>query len=677
MSAFTPAAVQVVDLDGDPAVDAGRGPDGPYREAHVVVRRDGRPVGALRLRGGPRWSAEQVRAAASGLGEAGAGDGSEGSVDAPAGRVEVGEAMDVVVATRDRPEALRRALRSILGAGTDVPLRSVIVVDNAPEPGDGRTVVGDLAAEGEPVRYLHEPRPGLSRAHNAGVRAGDAPIVVVTDDDVVVDRQWLRAIAEAFADDRVGAVTGLVLPIALDTPTQQWAEDSLGLAKGWERRAFDLDANRPDDPLFPFTAGTLGTGANMAFRRRALESVGGFDDDLGAGTPARGGDDLAAFHDVVAAGWTLVYEPAAIVHHDHHRDPAAAQRTAYGYGVALSAYLTRLAWRRGQAGAMARRLPGGLRRAATTSPATDVAVGPGLARRHRLGMAVGPFAYAASVRASRRIGPTGEGREEAAPVPILLYHGVGDCPEGPLADYVLPVAEFDEHLAVLEQDGWDVWTVADLVDHVHRRYRSVPERTAVLTFDDGFAEMADVVAPRLAARGWAATLYVTTGAVGGDSDWLGDGPGARRPMLDWDGVVELDRAGWELGAHSVSHPELDVLGAERARWEIERSRDELADHLGHEVRSFAYPHGYHSAATRDLVVAAGFESACAVREARSWAGDDPFALARLTVRSGTGGAGLRALLGGAVPLASARSGRLGRSAWRAARRVRHHAGRAA
>jgi hypothetical protein len=77
----------------------------------------------------------------------------------------------------------------------------------------------------------------------------------------------------------------------------------------------------------------------MAFRTSTLKTLGGFDPALGAGTPARGGDDLAIFFDVITQNYRLVYEPGAIVYHKHCRDYPALARQAYGYGVGLSAFL--------------------------------------------------------------------------------------------------------------------------------------------------------------------------------------------------------------------------------------------------------------------------------------------------------------------------------------------------
>ena len=89
----------------------------------------------------------------------------------------------------------------------------------------------------------------------------------------------------------------------------------------------------------------LGVGANMAFRRRLLEEVGGFDTTLDVGTPSRGAGDLEMFHRVLSAGATIRYEPTALVWHQHRRDMTALRRQLYDNGRAFGVYLLTLLWR--------------------------------------------------------------------------------------------------------------------------------------------------------------------------------------------------------------------------------------------------------------------------------------------------------------------------------------------
>ncbi len=151
---------------------------------------------------------------------------------------------------------------------------------------------------------------------------------------------WTSSPPASHTETHVGCVTGMIFPLELETPAQDWLEHYAGFNKGFEPRIFD-PSRRSSDPLFPYTAGTFGSGANMAFRTDVLRAMRGFEPALGAGTEAKGGDDLAAFFDVIAAGHAIAYEPGAIVYHQHHRTFEALERQTFGYGAGLTAYLTK------------------------------------------------------------------------------------------------------------------------------------------------------------------------------------------------------------------------------------------------------------------------------------------------------------------------------------------------
>ncbi|WMT87941.1 glycosyltransferase family 2 protein [Pelagibacterium sp. 26DY04] len=245
----------------------------------------------------------------------------------------------VVVATRDRPGMLVRCLDSLLVQA--YRQFEIHVVDSAPASSATRELIAQRYA-GTNICYRHEANPGLGLAHNRGIAGARAEILAFTDDDVLVDRNWLAVIGNAFARDaRIGCVTGLILPAELETRAQWWTEAHGGFNKGFTPRLFDLEFNRPKGSLFPYAPGAFGSGANMAFSRAALDAIGGFDPALGAGTLARGGDDLAAFTATILAGFQLAYEPGAIVWHHHRRTEEGIAGQAYGYGVGLGAYLTK------------------------------------------------------------------------------------------------------------------------------------------------------------------------------------------------------------------------------------------------------------------------------------------------------------------------------------------------
>jgi hypothetical protein len=225
-------------------------------------------------------------------------------------------------------------------------------------------------------------------------------IVAFTDDDVEVDPGWLAAIARAFTESDAACVTGLILPAELETPAQLLVEQAGGYSRGYTRHTFTAAMPSPS-PLFPFTAGRFGSGANMAFRAGWLASRGGFDPATGAGSPARGGDDLFAFLRVITSGGTLVYEPAAIVRHWHRRGYEGMRKQAFGYGVGLGAYLTAsLRARPALLGAMLRRAVPALRHLLDPRSVKNAGHEPDFPRelvwRERAGLLTGPFAYAVS-----------------------------------------------------------------------------------------------------------------------------------------------------------------------------------------------------------------------------------------------------------------------------------------
>ncbi len=257
--------------------------------------------------------------------------------------VRVGDApfTSIIVATRDRPTSLASCLDLLLHQ--DYGAFDIYVVDNAPSSSETADLVASRYAPTGIVHYVRENRPGLGRAHNSGLENVTASVTAFTDDDVIADPSWLSALASNFdADGRVGCVTGLILPAELETRAQFWTEKHGGFGKGFKRKIYDIKNHRPSGPLFPYTAGQFGSGANMAFRTETLRRIGGFDPALGAGTMARGGDDLAAFFAVVNAAYQLVYEPEAIIWHHHRRSEEGMRKQAFSYGMGLGAYLTKL-----------------------------------------------------------------------------------------------------------------------------------------------------------------------------------------------------------------------------------------------------------------------------------------------------------------------------------------------
>lgn len=261
----------------------------------------------------------------------------DAAVTAPAAPAAQVRSTAVVVCTRDRAEALRECLTALTALTR--PPDELVVVDNGADGGATRRV-----AEEHGARWVPEPRPGLSRARNAGIAATTSDVVAFTDDDVVVHPDWLRRLVEGFTAPEVMAVTGLVLPASLDTEAERAFEDGLGgFGQGFRAREFGHEWVLRQRRRAPHVW-QVGAGASAAFRRGAFDRVGGFDPELGAGA-AGCSEDSEMWHRLLSGGWRCRYEPAAVVFHRHRTTPGEleAQSRAYlrGHVAALAVQFRR------------------------------------------------------------------------------------------------------------------------------------------------------------------------------------------------------------------------------------------------------------------------------------------------------------------------------------------------
>ena len=225
-------------------------------------------------------------------------------------------AISVVVSTRNRGAMIEPALVSLLAMRH--PSFEVIVVDQSSDTlSDG--LVRGMAAADSRLHYLRSERTGLSRGRNDGIAASRGEIVAFTDDDCVVDREWLGAIERELNDPGVGGMFGRVLPseyasrtgIDLAFKASQERVEYVGRCIPWH----------------------VGHGANMAFRRDALMAAHGFDELLGAGGLLPSHEDGDMSYRVLARGFRVVFSPRALVYHRQWRDWAERKHVERAYGL--------------------------------------------------------------------------------------------------------------------------------------------------------------------------------------------------------------------------------------------------------------------------------------------------------------------------------------------------------
>jgi glycosyltransferase involved in cell wall biosynthesis len=183
----------------------------------------------------------------------------------------------------------------------------VLVVDNAPEK-EVAELVDEWKIQPLPfcLRYVPEPRVGLSYARNCALTATSAPLIGFIDDDAQADVNWVSAVLAAFARwPECSAIGGPIRPIPSQTLPEWWPPEYASLLSIVDIRTGDGWLR---GPLFP-------AGANCAFRRNVFENVGGFRTDLGAGAELPFGEETEIFLRLLRQKHRLRFESEAIVYH--------------------------------------------------------------------------------------------------------------------------------------------------------------------------------------------------------------------------------------------------------------------------------------------------------------------------------------------------------------------------
>lgn len=216
-------------------------------------------------------------------------------------------------------------------------------------------------------------------------------------------------------------------------------------------------------------------------------------------------------------------------------------------------------------------------------------------------------------------------------VPILTYHSL-DASRSVIS---VEPRLFASQMRRLARRGFTGVPLSRLLA-AWREGAELAARPVVITFDDGFGNFFDRGAPLLSELGFGATVFAVAGYLGKKNDWRQSPEVVRLPLMSMDRLRELATRGFEIGAHSVSHPRLTELSAEDLEREVGDSRRILEDGLGRAVSSFAYPYGALGPAV-SRAVARAYSAACGVRLAVARQSNDPYELPRLDMYYFRGG----------------------------------------
>ena len=235
------------------------------------------------------------------------------------------------------------------------------------------------------------------------------------------------------------------------------------------------------------------------------------------------------------------------------------------------------------------------------------------------GNAPAPATTAEKARAAESAAPRPASGSYRGPVPILMYHVVkAPAPGTPQAELWVPAGTFRQTVADLKKAGYAGVTM----EQVHAAWNGgpgLPAKPVVVSFDDGYLSHYEAAMPILREAGWPGVLNLKTGNIdpkGGIAPWQ---------------VKALVAAGWEIGAHSITHADLTTLDTAGLDREVGGSKRELEKEFGVKVSTFCYPAGKYDAEAEQAVKRAGFTTATTVDPGVASPKDNPLLLPRVRV----------------------------------------------
>jgi peptidoglycan/xylan/chitin deacetylase (PgdA/CDA1 family) len=197
-------------------------------------------------------------------------------------------------------------------------------------------------------------------------------------------------------------------------------------------------------------------------------------------------------------------------------------------------------------------------------------------------------------------------------IAILAYHKIGDpSPGGWESWFYIPKVTFKSHMQFLYCNGWHVIDEVTFLQGLTEP-DTLPERSALITFDDGYRSVREAALPVLRRFGYPGVLFVPTGYIG-QYNMFDDGIEPREAICDWDDLHELMRHGISVQSHGVSHRRFSEITPDEQKEELMKSKSQLENNLGTRVELMAFPYGddgKNKEYTKSCLIDTGYRAAC-------------------------------------------------------------------
>jgi glycosyltransferase involved in cell wall biosynthesis/peptidoglycan/xylan/chitin deacetylase (PgdA/CDA1 family) len=576
-------------------------------------------------------------------------------LSAAATRARPWASFSIIIPTYQRRDVLYASVHALAQLRYAGEVEIIIVVDGSTDDTASALRAIDLPF---PMTVIEQPNGGAAEARNRGAALARNDIVLFLDDDMIADPDLLVEHARLHREG-ADAVIG-------DTPIHPESPEGF-LPQSVSRW---ITSTRVQSPLSPFDI----FSGQLSVRRAVFEQLGGFDVKL-THSGAFGNED-SDFGVRLLAGHEVRHNPAALSRQVYVVTPRQFMDRARRAAAADDRFMRKHPRLAGQL----------LERKGYSRPLTRLVYRPlgGIpgfpALISWLGLSIAELALKTPLRSSRTVARLFSGSRAVAywsalretgwlplsqrPL-ILCYHAIEDQSDDPvLAPYGVPRGTFVAQLESLTGRGFNFISPGQLAAFLDSG-APLPSQAVLITFDDGYADLADLARHVLHPRGIEALVFVVTGSQ--TNDWDQPHGAQAKSLLNAEERRELETLGVEIGSHSRTHREMPLLTGSELAGEASGSLEDLRVE-GLQPRFFAYPYGAVSSDAKDAVAQAGFLAAFGTRHRRVKPGDDRFALPRAIVLSSD--RGWRFRMKTAAPSLWAWAERVRRAGDSAAKRVR-------
>ena len=190
------------------------------------------------------------------------------------------------------------------------------------------------------------------------------------------------------------------------------------------------------------------------------------------------------------------------------------------------------------------------------------------------------------------------------PIPILTFHKVDPSFEWGVTR--ITPNQFKRVLEYLKQEGYHTVSLQDYFDPSS----NLPSKPIIITFDDSYESIYKQAFPIMEACGFTATVFVISGYAGKINRWDVNLGWRRFQHLSWSQIVELKKAGFEIGSHTVHHPDLTRIDDQLLKYELEVSKKQIEDKIGEEVQFISFPFGRYNQKVIEMSRESGYHKGC-------------------------------------------------------------------